>query len=338
MVIKFYPYFLKFKSPFGISKLTRVGTESIIVTLSQNNTIGYGEAVFPPYIKNNPEEIIALLKQVNLPDFRAFSLNEIDDLLSTLPASIEKTPTLYAAIDIALHDLLGKINETSISQLYNIKSTNSFPLSSYTIGMSDKNDLKIKIQNSKNFNLLKIKLGNEKTDIDTLNDVQKLSGLPIAVDINQGWENVNEKVIKFLENNNCQYIEEPFSDNKKLKDLKTDIPIIADESFQNLESFKLLPKEFSGVNIKLMKCGGLREAYKIIKMAKEKNLKILLGCMSGSSCAIGALSHFSPLANWIDLDGPELIKNDPFKGLVYHKGSIKIDSKNGIGIEAKLEF
>ena len=331
MQLTFKPYFLTFKNPFGISKLTRKGTDTILIQLHQNGITGYGEAVLPPYLKESPKELIELFSHTSIPDFKENSLVEIDRLLKQLPSSIEDNPSYYAAIDMALHDFLSKSLKQSIPSIYNISSLHQ-PLSSFTIAFSKTEEIKEKLKDAQEFNLIKLKLGGTN-DLKTINEVRKLSTLPISTDLNQAWNNLDHKLIKLLENSNCQYLEEPFKDNSELITLKTTIPIIADESFQGYSSFKNLSPHFNGINIKLMKCGGLREAYKIIKEAKKRELNILLGCMSGSSCAVSAMSHFTSLADWIDLDGPALISNDPFTGLSYKKGRIVLKGKNGLGID-----
>ena len=264
-------------------------------------------------------------------DFKEFTLNEIDDLLSDLPSNVEDSPAYFASIDMALHDLLSKIKNESISSLYDIAVSNKF-LSSYTIAFSNTDEIEKKLEDSKRFSLIKLKLGGVN-DINTIKEVRKLTDLPISVDLNQAWINSDPDIIRLLESESCQYLEEPFRDNYGLKDIKTKIPVIADESFQGLSSFDTLSPFFDGINVKLMKCGGLREAFKIIVKAKNNNLKVLLGCMSGSSCAVSAMSHFSPLADWIDLDGPALISNDPFTGLTYSNGNIILNKKIGLGID-----
>jgi len=331
MHLSYHSYFLTFKNPFGISKLTRKGTDTILVEIKQNGIIGYGEAVLPPYLKEKPEEIIQLLGSTAIPDFKIFTLTEIDQILAQLPSSIDRNPAYYAAIDMALHDLLSKTTLQSIQSLYGI-SPNRSPLSSYTIAFSTPQEIVEKLKDSTHFNLIKLKLGGIN-DIDTIKEIRKQSSLPISVDFNQAWHKPDLELIDLLEKQNCQYIEEPFNDNQALKDLITTIPILADESFQGLSSFEKLPPQFTGINIKLMKCGGLREAFKIIKEANKRGLKILLGCMSGSSCAVAAMSHFALLAHWIDLDGPALISNDPFSGLTYKNGKIILKEIHGMGVE-----
>ncbi len=331
MHLTFRSYFLTFKHPFGISKLTRKGTDSVLIELQQNGIIGHGEAVLPPYLKETKEELLSLLESIQISDFKNFTLDEVDVLLDLLPSTIEKNPAFFAAIDMALHDLLSKTTQKSIRELYDLPR-NHRPLSSYTIAFSQTDEIKTKLQDALNFSLIKLKLGGNN-DVNTITEVRRLSRLPISTDLNQAWDSVDPNLLNLLEQENCEYLEEPFKNNRELKTINTSIPIIADESFQGLSSFDQLPIEFKGINIKLMKCGGLREAFKIITLARMKNLKILLGCMSGSSCAVSAMSHFAPLADWIDLDGPALISNDPYFGLSYKDGEIVLKRNNGLGVD-----
>jgi L-Ala-D/L-Glu epimerase len=145
----------------------------------------------------------------------------------------------------------------------------------------------------------------------------KATSLPFAIDANQAWKKAEDKkkIIDLLESSGCVLIEQPFdkSDLRETGFLKkmTSLPVIADEACQRLKDIARISEVFDGINIKLQKCGGISEAFKMICEAQSRNLKVLIGCMSESSVGCGAAEVLAPLCNWADLDGPWLIKNDP---------------------------
>ncbi len=161
----------------------------------------------------------------------------------------------------------------------------------------------------------------------------------LFVDINQGWEDEQFALdmITWLSEKNVELVEQPLR-KEKIKEMKwlkerSPLPIIADEAVQSLDDLEFVKEAYSGINIKLMKAGGIRPALQMIQRAKELNLKIMIGCMTETSCAITAASHLSPLADWIDLDGAELISNDLFSGAKIDKGRVIIPDLPGLGIK-----
>ena len=163
------------------------------------------------------------------------------------------------------------------------------------------------------------------------------------VDVNQGWYDKNKalEMINWLSERNVLFVEQALNKNN-FDDMawlteRSPIPTIADESMQGLSDMEKIVGCFNGINLKLMKCTGLFEALRIIKFAKERKLKINIGCMSESSCGIAAAAQLMGLADWIDLDGPLLIKNNPFRGITYAKGELMINNKPGTGAELDNE-
>jgi L-alanine-DL-glutamate epimerase-like enolase superfamily enzyme len=195
-----------------------------------------------------------------------------------------------------------------------------------------------KIAEAKPYDILKVKLGTSlSNDKSIIEQIRLETDKIIRVDANEGWDLDTGLLMSFwLADNNVEFIEQPFkstnlSDTAKLKS-KSPLPIIADENSVN--SFDILKIEnvFDGINIKLMKCGTLFEAIKMVKMARERDMQIMLGCMIESSVAITAAAHISPLVDYADLDGNLLISNDPYKGVVVENGRLTLPSSNGLGI------
>ena len=240
-------------------------------------------------------------------------------------------------MDIALHDLLGKIEGQSLSELMDIEVSNPAP-SSFTIGMSSAEELKAKLDDAGDYPIIKIKLGG-KDDKSLVNSYLSASTKPYYVDVNQGWNDKEEAIemVAWLAEKNALFVEQPMPiemvDETALLTESSSIPIIADESVQRMDDLDKIEGVYSGVNIKLMKSSGIFEATKMIEKARDMGLKVLIGCMAESSCAVTAAAHLAPLVDWADLDGPALISNDPFRGVQMQNGKLIVPSGPGLGIE-----
>ncbi len=335
MKISYTKYSLELKHQFTISFSTRKFTPIVIIRLEQDGIFGYGEASLPPYLPEDQESVVRFLSKAALHDLKNY-----DDLIDNLENINKISPTDQAAkasIDIALHDLLGKIQNRSCSKIYNLLSA-QLPLTSFTIGIDNEDVIKQKVSEADEFKILKIKLGTDK-DKQIINLIRQLTDKPLYVDANQGWDKKEKalEMIEWLSKHNVVLVEQPmpktnFSDTKWLT-ANSPLPIIADESFQRLDDLEQVKETFSGINVKLMKCTGIREAYKIIMKAKECGLKIMLGCMTETSCGISAAIQLAPLADFADLDGNQLIKNDPFVTKTVQEGRLIASSRPGLGVD-----
>ncbi len=334
MNISYSKHLLELKHQFTISFNTRKFTPVVIIRLEQDGVFGYGEASLPPYLPEDQESVIRFLSKVELHD-----LINYDDLVDNLENISKISATDQAAktsVDIALHDLLGKIQNRSCREIYNLHPA-QLPLTSFTIGIDNEEIIKQKVREAHEFKILKIKLGsdNDKQIIDL---VRQLTDKPLYVDANQGWlkKEYAIEMIEWLNKQNVLLVEQPMpksnlADTQWLRE-RSPLPIIADESFQRLDDLDRLKQVFSGINVKLMKCSGIREAYRILMKAKECNLKIMLGCMTETSCAISAAIQLSSLADFADLDGNQLIMNDPFQTKTVGDGRLILPSRSGIGV------
>lgn len=338
MKLSYYPYTIKLKQRFTISTNSRISTPAIMVEIEHDELVGFGEASLPPYLIEDQVSVINFLKKVNLEVFN--DPLDLESIIQFIDKIEEGNNAAKAAVDIALHDLAGKILNVPLYKfLNNPKRDNLF--SSYTIGITDEENLRMRIEDASEFKILKVKLGT-KDDKKIIKVIRSLTDKPIYVDVNQGW---NDKyfaldIISFLKEQNVILVEQPFS-KENLKDAawlteRSPLPIIADEAVQSIDELVKIKDVYSGINIKLMKAGGVQKAYQMIKKARELNLKVMIGCMTETSCAITAASHLSSLADWIDLDGAELISNDLFIGMKIINGKIIIPESPGLGIK-KLE-
>ena len=342
MKLSYRIFSLLFKHPFGVSSNTRKETESVFIALEINGFKGYGEACLPAYLGETTEGTVGFLKKVK-PFLE--NIHEIKDL-SALLLEIDKLDENYnaakAAVDIALHDLVGKMNKENVRQMYGL-SEPSPRATSLTIGIDKEEILIQKIKEAEAFSILKIKAGTEN-DKALIQLIRKHTGKPLYIDVNQGWKD-KELVLDmmfWLKEQNIVLAEQPMPVNMK-KEMRwvterSPVPTIADESVKRLKDLEALDGEFSGVNIKLMKCTGIREAMKMIEYCKKHNLLILLGCMAESSCATSAMAQLMGLADYIDLDAPLLYTNDPFKGIQYKKGKIYLNGQPGIAVEPRPDL
>ena len=342
MKLSFVPHFLEFKYSFGISSGTRNQTPVVFTKLEYENFIGYGEASMPPYLGESHESVIAFLQQAAQILKNQKNPLALENILHEIDALTKNNSAAKTSVDIALHDLLGKIKNQAWHQIWKLDKSKT-PFTVYTIGIGDEKMLEQKIKDVADFKILKIKLGTDN-DKKLIEKIRTITDKPLVVDVNQGWADKHFvlEMIQWLAQKNVLFVEQPMKKNE-LDEIawvneKSPIPIIADESFQRLNDLKKIKGAFSGINIKLMKCTGMNEAFKIIKEAKKTNLKILVGCMSETSCAVSAAAQLTPLADWVDLDGPLLIKKDFFEGIKFSDGKIILNDLPGIGVSPREEL
>ncbi len=336
MQLSFYPHTLEFKRPFGISSGTRNSTPVVFTTIEYQGFIGYGEASMPPYLGENHESVVLFLSKAKEVIASYKEPFEIETILNTIDSIASNNTAAKSAIDIALHDLVGKVLQQPWHSLWKLDK-NKTPLTTYTIGIDSLESIKDKIIESADYKILKVKLGSDK-DKQIIETIRTYTDKPLAVDINQGWQDKHFALdmIHWLKEKNTLFIEQPMP-KEKVNEMawlteKSPLPTIADESFQRIGDLEKVKGVFNGINIKLMKCTGMREAYNIISLAKQQGLKILIGCMSETSCAVSAAAQLSPLADWADLDGPLLIKKDYFNGITFNEGKIILNDLPGIGV------
>ena len=335
MLLKCHPYRLEFKHPFGVSSNTRKETPTIFIKIEAEKHVGYGEACLPVYLGETVEESLLFFKKAKelfrnydptLP--LNFFLNETDRLATGHHAA-------KAAIDIALHDLYGKILNKSYFDLMGIPKSRP-RATSFTIGIDREELIEQKIKEAADFHVLKIKAGTSH-DKELITLIRKFTNKELYVDVNQGWKEKEYilDMIHWMYEQKVVLMEQPMSvdqiDDMAWVTAQSPIPTIADESVKRLADLENLDEVFSGINIKLMKCTGLREAVRMINFCKRKDLKIMLGCMAESSCATTAMAQLMQFADFVDLDAPNLYTNDPFIGVKYEKGKVILNDLPGIG-------
>jgi len=331
--LSYYPYTLKLKHPFTIATNSRTTTPIVLVEIEYDGLTGYGEASLPPYLPETQMSVQEFLSSIDLSRYN--DITDIESILADIDKSIPGNNAAKASVDIALHDLKGKILGVSVYKMLGLPKKGMF--TSYTIGIDSNEMILNKLKEADKFKILKVKLGS-KNDRDIIETIRRITNKPIYADINQGWSNRYEAIDMcfWLQTKNVVLIEQPFKknnieDNEWLNQ-RSPIPIIADEAVQRLEDIDRIKNIYSGINIKLMKCTGLNEALKMINYARELNLSVMIGCMTETSCAISAAAQISSLADWADLDGNILITNDSFEGVSGIDGMIIPNGNPGIGI------
>lgn len=340
MKISYKTFKLELKFPFTIAKFSRTNTPVLLLTIDYEGFKGFGEASMVPYMGESFETAIAFIEKIDLSNFSyPFKMDKIIAYLD----DIEKgNPAVKAAIDIALHDLTGKIEEKPCYQLFDSNSE-KMPLTTYTIGIDKPSVIIKKVEDalSYGFKLLKIKLGKEEDKL-LIETIRSVTNLPLYVDANQGWEDKKQGVEMafWLKEQGVLLIEQPMAkeniEGNAWITQHSPIPIIGDEAVQRLDDVAACAGVYHGINVKLMKSAGMYEAYQMIMAAKRRNLKVLIGCMSETSVATLAGAALAPLCDFADLDGPFLTSNNPFKQPEFKDGKYVLGDVSGLGVEAML--
>ena len=336
MKLTFRPYDLQLRHVFTIANFSRTTTPVVLTEIEYEGITGYGEASLPPYLGETQASVQEFLKKVDLEQFA--SPFELEDILDYIDKIAENNTAAKASVDIALHDLTGKIMGQPWHKIWGLDQSKA-PSTTFTIGIDTPEIVRQKTQeDAPLYNILKVKLGGEG-DKEMIETIRSVTDKPIAVDANQGWSDKHYALdmIYWLKEKGIVMIEQPLPKHR-LDDAawlteRSPIPVFADESFQRLTDVLRLKGIFSGVNIKLMKCTGMREAWKILNVARAANMKVMIGCMTETSCAISAASQLSPAVDWADLDGNLLISNDIYKGTTVINGKLTLNDLPGIGIE-----
>ena len=334
MKLSYKPFTLELKHTFTISSSSRSTTPVMLTQIEYEGHRGYGEASMPPYLGESHESVSKFLSKVDLEQFK--DPFEVDDILTYIDNIANGNTAAKASIDIALHDLIGKLLNAPLYKIWGF-NRNKTPFTTFTIGIDTEEILAQKVKEAEKYKILKIKLGS-KDDKSIINTIRNITDKQIAVDINQGWKEKEFAIemIYWLKEKNVVMIEQPLP-KERIDELawiteRSPLPIFADEGIQRLKDVLKIKGVYSGINIKLMKCTGLREAKKMIDLAKALNLKTMIGCMTETSCAITAASQLSPQVAWADLDGNLLIKNDPYRGTQIINGKISLTDNPGIGL------
>ena len=335
MKLRYYPYELQLIHTFTVSSYSRTTTPDVQVEIDYQGYTGYGEASMPQYLGQSVESVTAFLKKVDLEQFEdPFCLEDILEYVDSLSPG---DSAAKAAVDIALHDLVGKLLGAPWYRIWGYNPAKA-PSTTFTIGIDTPEVVKEKtLECADRFNILKVKVGTD-SDKEMIETIRTVTNLPIAVDANQGWTDRFKALdmIYWLREHGIVLVEQPLPVSR-IDDLawlreRSPLPIFGDESVQGLADIPRAVDVFDGINIKLMKCGGLRNAHKMVDLARGLGLKVMLGCMTETSCAVSAAAQLSPAVDFADLDGNLLISNDLFEGVGLSAGKLVLPDRPGIGV------
>jgi len=332
--LRFVAYPLQLKHTFTIANSSRTSTPDMLTCIEYEGIRGYGEASMPPYLGESIESAAKFLSSLNLSQFKDPFM--MDDILQYVDSVMPGNCAAKAAVDIALHDLVGKILGQPWYKIWGFDPADT-PNTSFTIGIDTPEVVRQKVNEAAPYHILKVKLG-QSTDKEMIETVRSVTDKPLCVDVNQGWTDrqMALDMIHWLKDRGVVFVEQPMSktaiDDMAWLTENSPLPTIGDESIQRLPDVIKAKGVYSGINIKLMKCTGMREAHQMLTLAKSLEMKVMIGCMTETSCAVSAAAQLSPKADWADLDGNLLISNDPYSGVKVEKGKIILIDSPGIGI------
>jgi len=330
MKLHWEPITLELRTTFRVAHGASDQRHNVLVYLDD----GVGEAAAVPYYGETQVGIIEYLKSV--PDLGDDPF-DLDAVLAKRPAG---SRAARSAIDEALHDLWGKRLGQPLYRLFGLNPGN-LPLTSFTIGM-DKPEVMAERAKASGYPILKIKLGSEK-DEAIVKSIRKATNSKLRVDANAGWSREQAlQIIPRLIEYDLEFIEQPLAVDDidgyfwlkdQLRVQRINIPIFADETAKNSHDVAKLAGGIDGVVVKTMKSEGLREALRMIHAARAHGMQIMLSCMVESSVGVTAAAHLAPLCDYADLDGPLLIRNDPYRGLNYDGAKLTLPDGPGLGVE-----
>ncbi|MBK7555644.1 MAG: hypothetical protein IPI55_13885 [Flavobacteriales bacterium] len=338
--ISLCPFHLQFKHPFGTAHGVRTGTDCVFVRLEQNGTFGYGEATMPPYVPENQRSVIAALNSIDLSAIDL--LGGLDELIGRTNKLIFEAPCARAALVTAAYDLTGRLVGRPAWELLE-QTVPGGAKAMFTLGVCDLKDIPERLLELPDCDVLKLKL-NGVQDIRRVEMVNALWNKNLFLDVNQAWTNQSQavEVLSTINSGQLLGIEQPFAKDELELNYRLQrtgaATVYADESVQGIADMPERSNGFGGVNLKLMKCGGLDQAMAMANAAVHAGQHVMLGSMSESSLGCTAAFHLSGSAHLLDLDGPWLIANDPFVGIGLDNGKHVLKRSAGLGVELVVQL
>lgn len=334
MELKLHTFELPLRHPFGISRGTISVQPTLIVELKENGVCGYGEATTNDYYGYTLENMSEALEQVR-EELRRTTLTDPVALWDQLRPQLGTNPFAQCALDQAAHDLWGKKHGQPVYRLWGL-TTDRLPPTDYTIGIAEIDVMVAKMQEFPNWPIYKIKLGTDH-DLEIVRELRKHTSAIFRVDANCGWE--PEQTIRLsheLKKLNVEFIEQPLAadrwDAMRRVYAESALPVVADESCQVEADVARCANHFHGINIKLVKCGGLTPARRMIAHARQLGLQVMVGCMTESSVGISAIAQLLPLLDYVDMDGALLLARDIASGVTIEQGHCRYPATPGCGV------
>ena len=333
MKITAHPFNLKFRHPFTISKGTKTHQPTLVVELEHFGLKGFGEAPAITYYNITVEKMIEDLERKKI-FIEKFAFTEPERYWHYLHHLLPNNPFLVCAIDIAAWDLYGKLKNKKLYELWN-GDINKNPMTDYTIGIDSIEKMVAKMK-EKPWPIYKIKVGTAD-DITIVKALRNETDSILRVDANAAW-NVETalQVIPQLKELGVELVEQPLAkddwEGMKVLFKESSLPLFADEACVFESDVEKCLDHFHGINIKLTKCSGITPALRMIKKARELNLKVMIGCMNESTVGSAAIAHLLPFIDYVDMDGPLLLEEDVASGIDYDFGKVVYSDSKGLGI------
>jgi len=327
-------YDLQLKHTFRIARGASDIDPVVILELEHDGITGYGEAAPSGRYGESIETVESFLASIPVGSFSDPFM--LEDALTTVDRIAEGNYAAKAAFDIALHDWIGKKLGIPLYQYWGIDPSRT-PVTSFTIGIDSPEVIETKVREAEPYPLLKVKVGTDH-DEDIIGAIRRVTSKTIRVDANEGWPDAETALrrITWLAGQGVEFVEQPLPaadlDGMRWLKSRSPLPLIADENCLRVTDIPGLQDAFHGINIKLMKCTGVREAFAMIRTARACGLSVMMGCMIETSIAISAGAHMAPFLDYADLDGNILITNDPFEGPVVRDGRIILTERPGLGV------
>lgn len=314
---------------FRIARSSETVARSAIVRLTWNGIEALGESAPSPRYGESVDAVCAALASQRLGD----DPYALEALLEGLP------PGAACALDVALHDCIGKDLDRPLWRLLGLDPAKT-PRTSFTFGIAPIDETIEKIRAIGDHPVIKVKLG-KGAEIETIAAIRGVYRHAIRIDANEGWTPERSvQLLRELERFDIEFCEQPIPAGtpEKLRWIRerSKIPLVADEDAKGAHDLGALVGCVDGINIKLVKCGGIRGALAMVHAARALGFKIMLGCMVESQILTTAAAQLSPLVDWADLDGPFLTATDPFEGITYDRGKIVLPAGPGLGVRAKV--
>ena len=320
---------LRLVHPFKITRSEESIARTVLFRLRWRDIEAVGESSPTPRYVESLQSIRAWYEQHPLHSQIPYRL---ETLLDGIP------PAARCGLDVALHDLIGKDVGKPLYELLGLEPLNT-PQTSFTVGIADRSLTLQKVAEIGDHPVMKVKLGlgTPQEQVETIALIRSRYSGTIRIDANEGWTPESAVgILKELERYDIEFCEQPIPAGtpERLRYIKerVRIPIVTDEDSKDASDLPALYNCVDGINVKLVKCGGIRGALAMIHTARAMGLKIMLGCMVESAILSTAAAHLSPLVDWADIDGPFLTAHDPFRGVTYRKGKLVVPDAPGIGV------
>ena len=334
MKLTIHRFDLPLRHVFTISRGSTTVSKAVIVELSQDGHSGYGESGHYPYYGATIDNIIQTIERLR-PRLESYKLEDPAALWDELEPEFDGNPFAQCALDMAASDLWGKLRGQPLWRLWGL-TLKDLPPTDYTIGIDTIETMLAKMREFPAWPIYKIKLGTPE-DIQIVKELRQHTEAVFRVDANCAWD-VDETIrnSRALKELGVEFIEQPLSaDNwagMKQVFAESALPVMADESCQKGPDVDRCCGHFHGVNVKLVKCGGLTPARRMIQRAKELGLKTMVGCMTESTVGISAIAQLLPMLDYVDMDGALLLAQDIADGITIERGRVSYPEVNGCGV------